>query len=68
MQEYILKNVKEIFMNTQIIIFIATIAAFAVLGFMMSRSIKNYEENAMKKKKKKGKAKYMQEAKRPGRG
>jgi len=68
MQEYILKNVKEIFMNTQIIIFIATIAAFAVLGFMMSRSIKKYEENAMKKKKKKGKAKYMQEAKRPGRG
>lgn len=54
-------------MDTQIIIFIATIVGFAVLGFMMSRSIKKYEENAMKQKKKKGKSKYLQESKNPGR-
>lgn len=53
-------------MNTQVVMIIVTLAAFAVLAFMMSRSIKKHEEKAKKTKKKKGRTRYMPEVKRPG--
>lgn len=53
-------------MSTQIILIIGTVLVFALLGFMMSRSIKKYEEKKAKEKKKKGRIKYMPQTRLPG--
>lgn len=53
--------------STQFILFGVTILAFGGLAFGMSRSISKYEKNKSKIKKKKGKTKYLQESKNPGR-
>jgi len=54
-------------MSTQIIIVLATLIAFVVLGFMMNRSINNLNAKKETAKKKKGRYKYMPEVKNPGR-
>jgi len=54
-------------MSAQIIILLATLAVFAGLGFALSRTIKRHDERQKNTKKKKGKYRYMPEAKRPGR-
>jgi len=41
-------------MSTQIIIVLATLSAFAVLGFMLNRSINQFEAKKAAQKKKKG--------------
>ena len=53
-------------MNFSVIIIIVTLLAFVGLGLMMSRSIKKYDARP-KGKVKKGKMKYMQEARKPSR-
>lgn len=57
---------KEIIMDTQFIIIAVTLLAFAALGFMLSRSIKNLEKQRAAQKKKKGRTKYMPQVKTPG--
>jgi len=52
--------------STQFIILGVTILVFAAMGYGMSRSIAKYEQGKKKMKKKKGKAKYMNEFKNPG--
>lgn len=52
--------------TTQLVIILATLGIFALLGFAMSKSIKQYESSKHKVKKKKGKNKYMPQAKNPG--
>lgn len=52
--------------TTQLFIMLATLAVFTILGFAMSRSIKQYEVNKQKMKKKKGKNKNMPQFKNPG--
>lgn len=52
-------------MNTQLIVILATLAAFAVLGFMFSRSIKKLDTTKAKSKKK-GKNRYMPVTRRSG--
>jgi ABC-type Fe3+ transport system permease subunit len=52
--------------TTQVIIILSTLLAFALLGFMLSRSIKKYEKNKAAQKKKKGRNKYMPQSKTPG--
>ncbi len=54
-----------IWIMTQIIIILSTLIVFAILGFMMNRSIKKFEERS-KVSKKKGKGKYMPEVKKFG--
>lgn len=53
--------------STQIMIFVGTILALVAMGFGMKRSIDKYEKDKAKVKKKKGKTKYLQESKNPGR-
>lgn len=53
-------------MDSQVIIMIALVLSFVLLGFMMNKSIKKLETKKATEKKKKGRMKYMQEAKRPG--
>jgi hypothetical protein len=51
----------------QIYFLLGVLAAFALLGFGLSRSIKRHDAKmATMKKKKKGRSKYMREFKRPG--
>lgn len=52
--------------SSQLILLAVTLLAFAALGFGMSRSIANYEKNKKKMKKKKGRGKYINEFKNPG--
>ncbi|MCX8130995.1 MAG: hypothetical protein N3I35_12965 [Clostridia bacterium] len=52
--------------SSNVIIIIVTLLTFVGLGFMMHRSIKKYDARP-KTKGKKGKMKYMSEAKKPGR-
>ena len=51
--------------DTQLIFFIVTILLFVVFGFMMSISIKRHNVKMAEQKKKKGRAKYIREAKQP---
>lgn len=53
-------------MSTQIIIMLCTLGAFALLGVMLSISIKKHDKKMAVQKKKKGRAKYMPEYKKPG--
>lgn len=50
-------------MDIQIWIFLCSLAAFAIMGFAMSRSIKKYDKAKATAKKKKGRLKYMPEVK-----
>lgn len=54
-------------MNTQLIIMLVTLAVLAGLGFALSRSIKKHDAKQKKVKKKKGRSKYMPEARKVGR-
>lgn len=53
-------------MQPQVIVMIATLLAFVLLGFMLSRSIKKHDAKMSVQKKKKGRNKYMPEYKKPG--
>ena len=53
-------------MSTQTIIVLATLLAFVVLGFMLNRSINQFEAKKAAQKKKRGKKRYMPEFKNPG--
>lgn len=52
--------------TTQVIVILSTLLAFALLGFMLSRSIKKYEKNKAAQKKKKGRNRYISQSKNPG--
>lgn len=55
---------KEQVINMQFWLIGVTLLAFVGLGFMLSRSIKQFDEKKKLAKKKKGKMKYMQESKK----
>jgi hypothetical protein len=47
-------------------VILSTLLAFALLGFMLSRSIKKFEKNKAAQKKKKGRSKFISQSKTPG--
>lgn len=53
-------------MNTQVYFIVGVLVAFAGLGFLLSRTIKAHDAKMATMKKKKGRRKYMQEYKKPG--
>lgn len=53
-------------MPQQVYFTILLLVAIAVLAFALSRSIKKYDAKMATMKKKKGRRKYMQQYKRPG--
>jgi uncharacterized membrane protein YuzA (DUF378 family) len=54
-------------MPQQVYFIIGLLAAIAVLAFFLNRSIKKYDAKmATMRKKKKGRSKYMQQYKKPG--
>lgn len=52
-------------MTTQIIIILATLLTFVILGFMLNRSINRLEAKKAAQKKKKGRNRYMPEYRNP---
>lgn len=50
----------------QIYFLLGVLAAFVILGFGLSRSIKKHDAKMATVKKKKGRTKYMREFKKPG--
>jgi len=52
-------------MGPQLIIILSTLLVFVGLGFALSRSIKKHDERQKSIKKKKGRYRYMPEARKP---